>query len=78
MVYFWSIFPNLGQENFFRKSSSDTISYGFLAPCQNSKKIMIPSQENEQIGQMEGHPITLLATTGGPKKDLILQATLIS
>ena len=42
------------------------------------KKIMTPSQENEQIGQMEGHPITLLATTGDPKKDLILQATLIS
>ena len=42
------------------------------------KKIMTPSQENEQIeGQMEGHPITLLATTGGPKKYLILQATLI-
>ena len=53
MPIFWSIFTIFGAKIFFLQKiwQSHTTSYGFLAPCQNSEK-MIKFQENAQTDEL--------------------------
>ena len=63
-------FPNFGGKKTFEKNPalSRTISYGFLAPCQNLEKTndTIPRKctDRQKSGQTYG---TLLVTASGPK-----------
>ena len=58
MAHFWSVFPNFAAKIFFPENLalSQTASFGFLVPCQNSeKKINIQFQEDAwSEGQTEG------------------------
>ena len=48
LANFWPVFSVLGAINFFARNQalSRTTSYGFLAPCQIYKKLMVKFQEN--------------------------------
>ena len=71
---FWVHFPNFWGKKIFLENPalSGTTSYGFLAPCQNLKKLMIQFKENARTdGRKEGQTLfyrTLPATAGSPIK----------
>ena len=74
LAHFWSIFPILKAKNFFLKIwPSCTISYGFLALCQNLQKNNTIAKntwtegrlEKQKDGQTLYHS-ALPPTAGGP------------
>ena len=63
MAHFWPIFPIFGTQNFLENLAlSHTTSYGFLAPCQNLKKVSdtiqrkCPDRQKDRrtVGRIEG------------------------
>ena len=75
---FWPIFPILGAKKIFL-ALSHTISYRFLAPCQNLEKVNDTIQRKRLDRRKDGRTDrqtlfyrTLPATAGGPKNVLIV------